>query len=94
MWDYGYNKEAMFNLRDSVPGVVKGQNKSGLYIDLNIENDSDNHEEIVSAFGYWIGRIPIGTKILCSIKKQATENKDILVSVDSVFYQDDMVIAA
>ena len=34
------------------------------------------------------------TKVLCSIKKQAKEDKDILVSVDSVFYQDDMVMAA
>lgn len=33
-------------------------------------------------------------KVLCSIKKQAKEDKDILVSVDSVFYQDDMVMAA
>ena len=25
MWDYGYNEEAMMNLRDSLEGVVKGQ---------------------------------------------------------------------
>ena len=94
MWDYGYNEEATVNIRDSVPGVVKGQSKSGVYIELNIENDIEDHKEVVSAFGYWIGRLPIGTKVLCSIKKQAKEDKDILVSVDSVFYQDDMVMAA
>lgn len=35
MWDFGYNEEVMVNLRDSVPGIVKGQSRSGLYIDLN-----------------------------------------------------------
>ena len=53
MWDYGYNEEAMVNLRDSVPGIVKGQSRSGLYIDLNIENDFDDRKELVPAFGYW-----------------------------------------
>ncbi len=28
MWDYGYNEETMVNLRDSVPGIVKGQSKA------------------------------------------------------------------
>ena len=94
MWDYVYNEEAMVNVRDSVPGIVKGQSRSGLYIDLNIENDIDDHEELVPAFGYWTGRLPIGTKVLCSIKRQAREDKDILVTVDSVLYQDDMEMAA
>ena len=94
MWDYGYNEEATVNIRDSVPGIVKGQSKSDVYIDLNIENDIKDHKEVISAFGYWIGRLPIGTKVHCSIKRPAKEDKDILVSVDSVFYQDDMVMAA
>jgi len=94
MWDYGFNEETMVNLRDSVPGIVKGQSRSGLYIDLNIENDIDDHEKIVPAFGYWTGRLPVGTKVLCSIKRPSKEDKDILVSVDSVLYQDDMEMAA
>lgn len=94
MWDYGYNGEALVNLRDSVSGIVKGQSRAGLYIDLNIENDIDDHEEVVPAFGYWTGRLSIGTKVLCSIKRQAREGRDILVSVDSVLYQDDMEMAA
>lgn len=94
MWDYGYNGEAMVNLRDSVSGIVKGQSRAGLYIDLNIENNIDEHKEIVPAFGYWTSRLPIGTKVLCSIKRQAKEDRDILVSVDSVLYQDDMEMAA
>ena len=91
MWNFGYNEETMINLRDSVHGIVKGQNKSGgVYIDLNIENDIDNHNEIVPAFGYWTGRLPVGTKVLCTIRKPAREDKDILVSVDSVDYEDEM----
>lgn len=90
MWDYGYNEEALCNLRDSVPDVVKGQSRLGVYIDLIIENDFDDRRECVPAFGYWIGRLPIGTKVLCSIRRQAKEDKDILVSVDSVVYEDEM----
>lgn len=66
------------------------QIRSGLYIDLNIENDFDDCKEIVSAFGYWIGRLPAGTKVMCSIRKPAREDKEILVSVDSVVYEDEM----
>ena len=90
MWDYGYNEEAMVNLRDFVPGIVKRQSKSGLYIDLNIENEFDDYKEIIPAFGYWTGRIPVGTKVMCSIRKSAREDKDVLVSVDSVVYEDEM----
>lgn len=90
MWDFGYNEEAMVNLRDSVPGIVKGQSRSGLYIDLNIKNDFDDSKELVPAFGYWTGRLPVGTKVMCSIRKSAREGKDILVSVDSIVYEDEM----
>lgn len=90
MWDYGYSEEAMFTLRDTVLGIVKGQSKSGLYIDLNIENDIDEHEEIIPAFGYWAGRLTIGTKVMCCIRKPAREDKDVLVSVDSVMYEDEI----
>lgn len=90
MWDFGYNEEAMVNLQDSVPSIVKGQSRSGLYIDLNIENNFDDRKELVPAFGYWIGRLPVGTKVMCSIRKPAREGKDILVSVDSIVYEDEM----
>ena len=90
MWDYGYKDEAVLNLYDSVPSFVKGQSKSGLYIDLNIENDFEDCLEPVPAFGYWTGRLPVGTKVMCSIRKPAREDKDILVSVDSVVYEDEM----
>ena len=94
MWNFGYNEETIWNLRDSVPGIVKRQSKSGLYIDLNIENNFDDCKEIIPAFGYWTGKLPIGTKVLCSIKRPAKENKDMLVSVDSVIYESGMEVAA
>lgn len=90
MWNFGYNEETMINLRDSVLGIVKGQNRSGLYIDLKVENDFDDCKKIVSAFSYWTGRLPVGTKVMCSIRKPAREDKAILVSVDSVVYEDEM----
>ena len=56
----------------------------------SIENNFDDRKELVPAFGYWTGRLPVGTKIMCSIRKPAREGKDILVSVDSVVYEDEM----
>lgn len=90
MWDYGYNEDATVNLRDSITGVVKGQSRSGLYIDLNIENDFEDYREIVPAFSYWTGRLPVGTRVMCSIKRLAKDNKEVLVNVDSVDYEDEM----
>ena len=52
MWDFGCNEEAMVNLRDSLPGIVKGQSPSGLYINLNMENGFDDCKELVPAFSY------------------------------------------
>lgn len=95
MWDYGYNEEAMMSLRDSLEGVVKEQRGAGLYIDLEIESGmSDEYKETIPAFGYWIGRVPKGTKVFCTIKRWAKDGKDILVNVDSVAYESDMERAA
>ena len=74
-----------------MPGIVKGQGRSGLYIDLSIENNFDDGKEIVPAFAYWSGRLLVGTKVMCRIRKPAREDKDILVSIDSVVYEDKMV---
>lgn len=90
MWNFETNEDAMVNLRDSVPGIVKRQSRSGLYIDLNIENDFKGCKKLVPAFGYWIGSLPVGSKVMCSIRKPSREDKDILVSVDSVIYEDEI----
>lgn len=94
MWDYGYNEKTM-NLRDSLEGVVKGQSGSGLYIDLKIGNDmTGEYKETIPVFGYWAGRVPKGVKVFCSIKRWAKDDKDILVNVDSVAYENNMEMAA
>lgn len=65
-----YDEKKIINLRDSVRGVVTGQNKGGgLYIDMKIE-DEDANKGIVTipAFGYWCGRVSRGTWVLCTIK--------------------------
>lgn len=85
MRNYGYNEDAIVNIRDSVLGVVKRQNWFGLYIDLNIEADEEKKK--VRAFGYWNGRVPVGTKVICSVRKQPDKKKDMLVRIDSVLYE-------
>lgn len=95
MFDYGYNEEAIMNLRDSIKGVVKGQNSSGLYIDLKIEEGIDGENKVtIPVFGYWNGRVPRGTEVTCSVKRWAKDDRDILVTVDSVEYDNDVKVAA
>lgn len=88
MLDFGSNNEVM-HLRDSVRGIVVGQNrKGGLYIDMKIEDEeSDAGVITVPAFGYWSAPVKKGTEVVCSIKKWAKGNKDIEVRIDSVDYE-------
>ena len=63
MWNYECNETEIMNLRDSMEGVVRKQNSSGLYIDLKTNSDlTDGTEHTIPAFGYWTGRVPEGTK--------------------------------
>ena len=39
MWNYECNETEIMNLRDSMEGVVRKQNSSGLYIDLKTNSD-------------------------------------------------------
>ena len=55
---------------------------------------TDGTEHTIPAFGYWTGRVPEGTKVFCSIKRWAKENRKILVNVDSIAYESDMKRAA
>ena len=83
-----YDEKKIINLRDSVRGIVTGQNKGGgLYIDMKIEDeDSDKGIVTIPAFGYWCGRVRRGTWVLCTIKSWAKENRRIAVRVDSIDY--------
>lgn len=91
MYDYGFKEEIM-NIRDSVRGVITGQNRDGgLYIDMKIKDEeSENGTITIPAFGYWSGRVNIGTEVVCSIKSWAKENKRIAVRIDSVDYDSEM----
>ena len=95
MWNYENNETDIMNLRDSMEGVVRDQTRSGLYIDLKINPDLiDETEHTIPVFGYWTGRVPKGTKVFCSIKRWARENRKILVNVDSIACESDMKRAA
>ena len=83
-----YDEKKIINLRDSVRGVVTGQNKGGgLYIDMKIEDEDANKGVVtIPAFGYWCGRVSRGTRVLCTIKSWAKENRRIAVRIDSIDY--------
>ena len=95
MWNYSYDEDAAMNLRDSMKGVVRAQNFSGLYIDLEVEDEEmDGEKKMIPAFGYWSGKVKIGTEVDCTLKRWAKEEKDILVTIDSINYEKDMEMAA
>lgn len=95
MWNYGYEEDGIMSLRDSVKGIVKGQTSSGLLINLKIqEEDFEDSSITVPAFGYWSGWVPVGTEVICSIRKWAKDHKRMEVRVDSVAYESGAVAAA
>lgn len=90
MYDYKFEEEIM-NIRDSVRGVITGQNR-GLYIDMQIEDEKSEDGTItIPVFGYWISHVNRGTEVLCTIKNWSKENKRIAVRIDSVDYGSEMV---
>lgn len=58
-------------------GVVTGRNASGCYLTL------DNEE---SAFAFRFGNLHPGTKVICTVRRQAEGYKRTLVEIDSVCY--------
>lgn len=60
---------------DGCYGEVTGSCKSGAYLTL------DNGQE---AFAYKFTSLLPGTKVLCTVLKMPTEEKRMLVSIDSV----------
>lgn len=88
MYDYGYQKDAIMNLRDSVKGIVKRQDLSGnRHIELTVEDDENDTLINLPAFGYWCGSVKPGTEVICSIKKWAKQGRNISVNVDHVEYE-------
>lgn len=60
---------------DGCYGTVIGRCLKGAYLEL------DDGEQ---AFAYKFGNLFPGTKVLCTVLKQATEDRKMLVSIDSV----------
>lgn len=60
---------------DGCYGVVTGRCKSGVFLTL------DNGQE---AFAYKFGGLMSGTKVLCTVLKMPSEEKRMIVSIDSV----------
>jgi len=77
------NITSKYELKDVAIGTVSGGCNSGLFLKL------ENGEEAFAKFG----RLPPGTKVLCSILKKADERKRFLMlaSVDSIIYRDERV---
>ena len=88
MYDFGYQEDAIMNIKDSVRGIVKKQDFSGnLHIELEVEDEENDKLISVPAFGYWCGLVTPGTEVICSIKKWAKQGRDISVNVDHVEYE-------
>lgn len=62
---------------DGCYGTVTGRCLKGAYLEL------DDGEQ---AFAYKFGNLFPGTKVLCTVLKQATEDRKMLVSIDSVLH--------
>lgn len=60
---------------DGCYGEVTGKCRAGAFLTL------DNGQE---AFAYKFASLLPGTKVLCTVLKQPTEEKKMLVSIDSV----------
>lgn len=87
-------EESVIDIRDSVRGVITGQNRDGgLYVDIQIEDEKSKDGIItIPAFGYWTGHVARGTEIFCTIKSWARDNKRIVVRIDSVDYDSDIAV--
>ena len=81
MFKFKYFDEATVNVNDTVSGVVTCSCLGGIYIDL------DNGQKAFSRFA----SLPQGTRVLCTVKYLATDQKRMLVEIDS--YRTDYIAA-
>ena len=81
LWSWAQEESVMTTDRetyerfDGCYGRVTGRCLSGAYLTL------ENGEE---AFAYNFGSLLPGTRVLCSVQRMPTEDKRMLVSIDSV----------
>ena len=94
-YDY-YDKNAALYIMDSLNGIVRYQDHNGnLHIKLMLDEKESaecGSSNNALAFGYWTGKVSPGTRVTCTVRKFATETRDIQVRIDSVEY--DAEIAA
>ena len=64
-----------YDIWDGCYGIIENCCRKGAYLVL------DNGEP---AFAYKFGNLRTGTKVLCTIRKQATEDRRMLVTIDAV----------
>ena len=67
---------------DSFYGTVTGHSRAGIYVSI------DGLEMKEDAFSYTVSNLPNGTRVLCSLQKDAdpSTGKRMLVSIDSVLW--------
>jgi len=73
-----------YNRSDSCTGTVSGKNSSGVYLTL-----ADGQ----TAFAYGFTTLRPGMTVYGTVMRRPTSEKDMLVSIDSVDYDYDMLIA-
>ncbi len=66
------------NIRDSVTATVTCSSAKGIYLELS------NGQGAFAVFN----RLPVGTRVYCTVLKKATDRWLTLVSIDSVIYED------
>lgn len=66
-----------YERNDACYGTVTGRNRSGCYLTLDNEED---------AFAYRFGNLLPGTKVICTVRRQAEGGKRTLVDIDTVCY--------
>lgn len=64
-----------YDVFDGCFATVRERNRNGVYLEL------DNGQE---AFAFRFANLLPGSKVLCTVLKQADENRRMLVSIDSV----------
>ena len=70
-----------FEIRDSIKAVVSCCTAKGVYLDL------ENGKSAYAVFN----RLPVGTKVYCTVLKKATERFFTFVSIDAVVYSESRV---
>lgn len=67
-----------YTKNDTCFGYVTGKNSSGVYLFLDDGQD---------AFAYGFTSVPNGCRVWCSVRREATDNRLMLVRIDSTLVE-------